>query len=597
MIRTLDTVAPQTAIDATVCVVGAGAAGITLACEFDGCGFSVLLLEAGGLQQDLEWSQELYRGSASPPHPNPSEYRRVVFGGTTTIWGGRCAPFDPIDFETRDYINRSGWPISYEDVARFYPRALQYCDAGRCDFTVDGSLPEGRRRIATLPGLTNDSVLETRRLERYSLPSDFGRRRRATIAGSRNVTALLHARCVGLHSRPGESRVDSLTVVDRAGRSVRVRAEIFILAMGGIEVPRLLLASNAPGVGLGNRYDLLGRFYACHFENILGRLHAPKGSIPFDFEKAVDGVYCRRKLQFSGEAQREHRLLSSAFRLHFPPYSDASHGSAALSAIYLAKSVLIPEYQAILQHGSEPALRSSTLEHIRNVAFGLPEFGRFAWQWLFLRALAERKLPYTLVRNRDGSYPLEFDCEQTPSASNRITLLNEADLQGLRRVHVHWKLSADDADAAHRAFILLRSVLQRGSLCRLEFEESALREAISRSPPLGGHHMGTTRMAATPREGVVDADCALFESPNLFVASSAVFCTVSHANPTLTIVALALRLAEHLKARLGKRPTIEPASAQSAAPAYGETPAHGSGKFRASLMASATASPMSMERR
>jgi choline dehydrogenase-like flavoprotein len=556
MIRALDDLAPESSLDATVCIVGAGAAGITLACELDGGGFSVLLLEAGGLQQDVGLSDELYRGTASPPHPNPSEFRRVVFGGTTTIWGGRCAPFDPIDFEAREYISRSGWPISYAELARFYPRALEYCDAGRCDFTVDGSLPEARRRVPTLPGLDQESALETRRLERYSLPSDFGQRRRATIAASANVTALLHARCVGLHRAPGDGRIECLTVVDRADRRRRVRAQVVVLAMGGIEVPRLLLASDAAGPGIGNRNDLLGRFYACHFENILARLVAPKGTIPFAFEKSLDRVYCRRKLQFSSEAQREHRLLNTAFRLHFPPYSDAAHGSAALSAIYLAKSMLIPEYRVILQHGSEPAVRSTTLEHIRNVALGVPELGRFAWKWLFLRTLAERKLPYTLVPNRDGSYPLEFDCEQTPAESNRITLLEETDRQGMRRVHVQWRVSAEDADATHRAFRLLRSLLQQHSLCRLEFEESALRESIGRSPPLGGHHLGTTRMAATPRAGVVNENCALFESPNLYVASSAVFCTASHANPTLTIVAFALRLAEHLKARLGGQPTL-----------------------------------------
>ena len=562
MIRTLDDLAPERSLDATVCIVGAGAAGITLACELDGCGLAVLLLEAGGLQQDVALSDELYRGSASPPHPNPSEFRRVVFGGTTTIWGGRCAPFDPIDFEAREYLRHSGWPISYQEIARFYPRALEYCDGGRCDFTVDGSLPEARRRIPTLPGLTEDCALETGRLERYSLPSDFGRRRHATIAASGNVTALLHARCVGLQTAAGDRRTESLTVIDRRGRKRLVRAQAFILAMGGIEVPRLLLTSDAGGPGLGNRYDLLGRFYACHFENILGRLVAPKATIPFDFEKSVDGVYCRRKLQFSSDAQREHRLLNSAFRLHFPPYSDASHGSAALSAIYLAKSALIPEYRAILQHGSEPAIRSTTLQHVRNIAFGLPELGRFAWNWLFLRALAERKLPYTLVRNRDGSYPLEFDCEQTPQESNRITLLRESDRHGVRRVHVQWRVATEDADAAHRAFLLLRSLLQQHTLCRLEFEESALRESIGRSPPLGGHHLGTARMAATPRAGVVDENCALFESPNLYVASSAIFCTASHANPTLTIVAFALRLAAHLKARFARQPTIGSAPAQ-----------------------------------
>ncbi len=559
MIITLDELGPESVLDATVCIVGAGAAGLTLACEFDGANFKVLLLEAGGLRLDPAASNEQYRGIATPPHPNPSEFRRVVFGGTTGTWGGRCVPFDPIDFEQRDYIADSGWPIAYEDVASRYPRAMAYCDAGAFDFSAASSLARPANSIPTLPGLDNQGNLLPDRIERYSLPTDFGRRYRARIAGSSNVTALLHARCLALHRPAGESQIESVTAIDRAGRRRTLRARFFILAMGGIETPRLLMQSDPLGSGLGNHFDRLGRFYACHFENILGRLVAGGAKVPFDFEKTIDGVYCRRKLQFSRQAQHDHHLLNSAFRLHFPPYSDASHGNPGLSAIYLAKSTLIPEYRAILQHGSEPALHSPAHEHLRNIVFGLGGLGRFAYQWMFLRHLSRRKLPYTLARNSDGSYPLEFNCEQTPLASNRITLTDEVDSLGEKRVQVQWRVCDEDADAAQRGFLLLRDTLQQHSSCRLEFDESALRQAIGRSAPLGGHHIGTTRMAASPREGVVDRNCAMFELPNVFIASSAVFCTSSHANPTLTIVALALRLADHLKTTLGAENRAGPA--------------------------------------
>jgi choline dehydrogenase-like flavoprotein len=550
MIRSLDELGPESKLEAAICIVGAGAAGITLACELDNSGFSVLLLEAGGSQLDLAASNELYRGTATAPHPNPSEFRRVVFGGTTGTWGGRCVPFDPIDFEKRDYIADSGWPISYHEVAQYYPRALEYCDAGKFDFSVGNSLPDRARRIATLPGLGNDDAdLVTDRIERYSLPTDFGKRYRDRLEHSTNVTVVLNARCVAMHRAAGEDRIESLAVTDRTARRRTVRATVFVLATGGIEVPRLLMNSDPEGTGYGNHFDHLGRFYACHFENILARLVVQDGKVPFDFEKTVDGVYSRRKLQFSPRTQHQHRLLNTAFRLHFPPYSDAAHGNPALSAIYLAKSTLIPEYRAILQHGSEPAVQSPTLEHLRNVVFGLPGLARFAYQWLFLRRLTERKLPYTLVRNRDGSYPLEFNCEQTPLASNRVALGTEVDRDGLRRVNVQWRVSDADVDAAHRAFLLLRDILEERSRCRLEFNAGELRQIISRSIPLGGHHIGTARMSATPRQGVVDSHCAMFELPNVYIASSAVFPTSSHANPTLTIVALALRLAGHLKSK------------------------------------------------
>ena len=141
---------------ARVCIIGAGAAGITLACELDGCGFDVLLVEAGGLTDTVG---DFYEGSATPPHPDPTQFRRVGFGGTTAVWGGRCVPLDPIDFERRDHVANSGWPIAYDEVMRFYSDAMNYCDAGRLDFLTETSL---RGAGPIIRGFEGDEVVECR---------------------------------------------------------------------------------------------------------------------------------------------------------------------------------------------------------------------------------------------------------------------------------------------------------------------------------------------------------------------------------------------------------------------------------------------------
>jgi choline dehydrogenase-like flavoprotein len=533
-------------LNAKMCIVGSGAAGITLACELDGAPFNVLLLEAGNLRLE-KGSTQNYSGSAALPHPEPSEFRRFGFGGSTAAWGGRCVPYDPIDFERRDYISNSGWPISYFEVARYYSRAMQYCDAGEFDFSVSRSLANTQ---PTIPGLENDQEILSDRLERYSLPTHFGRRYRGRIKGSKNILAVLSARCVCINKSDSGDFIESVEVVDRKGLRRCLRADVFVMAVGGIETPRLLFAS-APGRGgLGNHSNKLGRYYACHFGNVCARLVANGIKPAFHFEKTKDGVYCRRKLQFSDQAQHRHRLLNTVFRLHFPNYADATHGSAVMSMIYLTKSMLIPEHRHILKSGMGEVKASSTPAHLRNVISGIPQLCDFGYQWLFRRYLAKRKLPYTLVPNADGSFPIEFNSEQTPSENSRITLTHDTDQHGLRRVHVDWQIQEDDVAAAQRAFRVLQASVQRTTLCRLEFDEGQLNSVIARSVPIGGHHIGTARMAGSPNAGVVDEQCAVFYLPNLFIASAAVFPTSSHANPTLTIIALSLRLAAHLRKKL-----------------------------------------------
>jgi choline dehydrogenase-like flavoprotein len=180
----------------------------------------------------------------------------------------------------------------------------------------------------------------------------------------------------------------------------------------------------------------------------------------------------------------------------------------------------------------------------------LPQLFKFGAHWLFKMRLAQRKIPYTLIANSDGSFPVEFNSEQSPAESNRVMLLPEEDAHGMKRVQVIWRLQRDDAESAQRAFVLLRKSINSRSRCRLEFDDEQLLDQLRAAPPVGGHHVGTARMASTPHQGVVGPDCAVFALPNLFIASSAVFPTSGYANPTLTIVALAVRLATHLKRQL-----------------------------------------------
>ena len=532
-----------------ICIVGAGAAGITLACELDGAGMQVLLVDAGQLGRRGTTEQDPYVGTSEGVHPTPAYFRRRGFGGSTAIWGGRCVPYDPIDFEARDYVAGSGWPITYEEVAQFYPKALRYCDAGEFIFDARRAFTGHREMI---PGLSAAHELQTHAMERYSLPTNFAVRYRARLAASTNVRVLGATQALRLIRDATAERISALEC-QRGGQGplLHIEARRFVLAIGGIETPRLLLASESEGAGLGNRSDCLGRYYACHIENVLGTLRPRVPGTVFGFETTSDGVYGRRKLLIEPQVQRRERLRNIAFRLHYPNVSDPLHRSSVLSAVYLAKRTLIPEYRRILQHGVDDRAAAISA-HLRNVACGLPSLASFGAYWLRRRVFAERKLPYMLVANADGSYPIEFNSEQTPLRDSRITLANTRDRFGMPRVHITWRVCDEDIDSVCRAYRLLRRNIQSIGTADLEFDDDGLRAAVAASIPVGGHHIGTTRMAATAASGVVDRDCAVFDLPNLFIAGASVFPTSSHANPTLTLVALSIRLAGHLRAQCAR---------------------------------------------
>ncbi|HEX5783586.1 MAG TPA: GMC family oxidoreductase [Burkholderiaceae bacterium] len=530
-----------------VIIVGSGMAGLALATALDGSGLQVLLVDGGGWDEQPAL-QGLYEGSVQGQHPQAWEFRRQRFGGTSHLWGGRCVPMDPLDLDVRPQVPHSGWPMPWSALEPFYEPACQWLDAGTADFSVQSL----RHPRPLLDGLAAADEVLTERIERYSLPTDVGRAHRQRVLQSRTLHVLLHARATHLvlegdapHERV--AGVEVTHVKDQAKLTLTGRQ--VVLAGGGIEATRLLLAVQRRQASWQRFDGGLGKFYTCHFDAIVGELRTGKVRPPFAFERTTDGVYARRKLQFTAAHQARHGLLNGTFRLHFPAYADARHGSGVLSTIFFLKSILPGEHQRLLNHGRQVASpQTDWFGHARNVLLGLPDIARFGFDWTVRNKLAHRKLPYTLVPNRNGSYPIEFNGEQIPDAGNAIGLLEQVDALGMPRVDIRWRITPQDVDSALEGFRSLAAVLKTHTQAELVLDLAHLREALQASPAVGGHHMGTTRMGHdTDPTSVVDAHLKVHGVANLSVCAASCMPTSGHANPTLTVVALAFRLAQHLK--------------------------------------------------
>ena len=360
MIEDANRIPAGSTLRADLCIVGAGAAGIALALALQDSGLDVILLESGADRPD-EAVQALYEGSVADArlHPPPDHYRVRRFGGSTTLWGGRCLPMDAIDFERRDYIAHSGWPIGLDDLLPYYPRANQLCEAGDFAYTVQTAFT---RPVRPMIGGFDSDAFSTDTLERFSCPTDFGARYRRRLERG-PVRVLLNANLTRLSGRSmaqsgassqGEP-IDSAQVRTLAGNHFTVQARGYVLAAGGLEVARLLLASpGASGRGLGNARDVVGRYYMSHIAGTLGAADLSRaGSVWHGYEISDEGIYCRRRLALRPQAQRALQAGNFIARLHHPRIPDPGHGSGILSALYLARPIVPYEYAKRL-YGEAP---------------------------------------------------------------------------------------------------------------------------------------------------------------------------------------------------------------------------------------------------
>lgn len=529
-------VASNTEISADLCIIGAGAAGITLAQSLAESGARICLLESGDLA--FRWdTQSLYQGkNVGLPYFDLDVCQVRYFGGNTNGWGGWCRPLDPIDVEPRPWMDMSGWPLSSAELARYYPRAYELCQLPTTDFDARSwckRLDTDRARLLPFdPAKLVPSVYQ------FSPPTRFGRVYREAVGKAETVSCFVNANVLKLKTTCDARSVTHAEVGTLAGNRFRVTARLFVLAAGGIENTRLLLLSNdVIGAGLGNGNDLVGRHFMEHPHTkrvlIANKRRAPVALYGLRFHDR--GVSVR--LDLPPELQERERLLHYSANIHPIYFGHDSEAWLSFRKLVLSMSpsrlgdpfVRFPPY----------GRKGLSLGQIFDIALRFDQ--------VTAAAILQLLQPNGFV----SGYVLESKSEQAPNPLSRVTLQHERDAFGSNRVQLDWRMLPIDRRTVLRGEEIVEEELKRLGIGRLAPVPAREREEWPANLEGGWHQMGTTRMDADPRRGVVDADCRMHGMSNLFVAGSSVFPTGGAAPPTLTIVALAVRLAERLKKSLG----------------------------------------------
>ncbi|MGV8892082.1 MAG: FAD-dependent oxidoreductase [Burkholderiaceae bacterium] len=521
----------------TVCIIGGGVAGITLALELEKQGIDSCILESGGFKPDNE-TRDLYRGTGiGLPYRFSDGCRGRFLGGSSNCWGGWCRPLDPWDFEKRDWIAHSGWPFGLDELAPYYQRTHALLKLGPQNFEpAFWETAIGRRDVRRVP-LLSGKVRDT--ISQFSPPVRFGRLYKNDLARSQRIRTFLHANVLNIETAGSTKTVSRVHVVTLCGRTMYVSAKLFVLATGGIENARLLLASNKDQpAGLGNGNDLVGRFFMDHPRLQSGSIHFTKEwsrnklyDIKYHYMNAAvaaHGTCIASQLALVPEVLKQERLLNSRvwFASVFP-----GEGSEAAQALFRCKQALL--------HKDQPGWNVRR-DIATMISHPLDTVG-YGYTRLFQPRLLIRDMKFQAI------------VEPEPDPNSRVTLsTSQKDRLGMSRVEVDWRPGKLAQRTFDRTFAILAEEMQLTGIAKVELD-----------PPIEGgewpaslekegtwHHMGTTRMHDSPKEGVVDRNCRVHGMTNLYIAGSSVFPTAGANFPTITIAALTLRLSEYIAEEL-----------------------------------------------
>ncbi len=524
-------------VETTVCIVGGGPAGLTMALELAKQGIAVSVFESGALSLNSA-TLDLNDGeSVGLPYEFGYGHRSRYLGGGSNCWGGFCRPWDEWDFEKRPWVANSGWPFGIDTLAPFYRRAHALLKVGDDNFDAEswqkassGSLqrfkldPTKLREVMTL----------------FSPPLNFGREFRETLSTSRLIRVYLWANLTHIDTEPISGRVSQLEMRTLSGNQFFVSAKQYVLATGGIENAKILLNSNRTRPnGVGNSHDLVGRYFMDH-----PRLMS--GEIEFNPEYRNNPFYDLKFFCISDKVRVNGIQISGQFTL---PYQVQRDEGLLNSQVWL-RSLYSGETTEVIQSLFRMRLRAA-----RRYSFGhllghdIAELSRHPLT-AGLFAAAHLAGSRSLVRR----VVMEAIVEPEPLASSRVMLSDQRDALGMRRAQLSWQLSEKVKRTFDRSFESLGTQLRDAGIAQVKFGPKIEGNPWP-SEMLGTwHHMGTTRMHDSPGKGVVDRDCRVHGVRNLFIAGSSVFPTSSSNYPTITLVALALRLVERLTNEL--RPAV-----------------------------------------
>jgi choline dehydrogenase-like flavoprotein len=504
----------RTNLDADLAIIGGGPAGITLARRFARGRVNVVIAEAGGLEYDAD-VQALYQGENAGIGYQLNATRLRFFGGSSNHWGGYCRPLDPIDFEKRDWVPHSGWPFGISELLPYYPEASEIVEIAPANYD---DINYWRRKTGEqIPDLASGRMRQ--QYVHFSPPTRFGTRYGDELKQAKNIRVLLNANVVDI--QPGENgrQAQRLSIRTLTGLTHTLKAKYFVVATGGLENARMLLLSNSVvSAGLGNQNDLVGRFFMehPHMQGFAEIVVADLGRVPRIFRERVPAETHTVQVAFnpSDSFLRQRRLLNATLM-------------AGVAGEYRSDAEA-PSAESRKADAHMDMLRAARRFLADNKGAVDPADTRLIGRWLGIGCA----------------------CEQVPDPDSRVSLSSDQrDSLGLPRIRLDWRLTEQDRRSIveHMHSLALEfGALGMGRM-RLNVEDDGIWPAQVTG---GSHHMGTTRMSDEPKQGVVDRNCRVHGMENLYVAGSSVFPTCGSANPTLTIVALALRLADHLKAKL-----------------------------------------------
>ncbi|HEX6702440.1 MAG TPA: GMC family oxidoreductase [Gaiellaceae bacterium] len=536
--------AGDASLEADVCVVGAGPAGLVVASELEPSGASVLVLAGPDEAPSGEVEGE--------PYPPLAETHLGGVGGSVPLWtsevargslGARYAPLAPIDFEERDGMPRSGWPFGREALDPFYTRAHELCEAGLFEYD-----PAAAAAPPDAVPVVGDGIATG--VFRFGRADAFIRTQTDRLARSEAARILTGAVATRIRTSDDGREVRDVEVASEPGRGLRVRARAYVLAAGGIENPRLLLLS-----GIGNDHDLVGRCFMDH-PTVRCRLELdPRAETALGFYdvRLVADEPVLGHLALPEETLRAEGLLNSGF-IAVPARDRAARAAVAAQALAEGmRARRLPDRP--LRTAAEAAAGAGSIAYgvHRRLARGVPALAPTLRVWPRSRLLDTHGIGaiagWSTLRRQARAFDLYHIFEQAPDPERRVSLGTERDRFGLPVARLHWFIGARELDSANRTEELLRDALARRGLGRLRTarELAPGGDVASTAHPSVHHHLGTTRMHAEERRGVVDANGRVHGLANLFVTGGSVFPTAGFVNPTLTIVALAARLSAHLR--------------------------------------------------
>jgi hypothetical protein len=532
-----------------LCIVGCGPAGILLAMEFARkCpSKSVLIVEYSGGGPIRNRLDDTIVNKNPVNHHDPYECTNKGIGGTTATWGGRCVMYDAVDFVPHGPIQEEcTWgPDFLEGLQSYIDTTCDYFHCGRGGFEL---IDEGNGIRPIAEGFRDGAVTSTR-LERWSLPTRFGREYSKSLRESKSVFLLTEYEARDFGTLDEGQSVRTLSACERkSGATIQIRAGAFVLCNGGQEATRMLLRNKQLFSALGQVPDALGRYYQGHVSGkiALVKFFGDPNSTEYGYSRFRSSAFCRRRFQFSDQAIHENGLLNIAFWLDNPPVYDPSHRNGILSLIYLAmispglRNRLLPP--AIAR--TLTANRSSEIgQHLWNVIKDVPHSLIVPAGIFCKRYFPKRRLPGVHLKSRENLYALHFHCEQMPLATNRMSLGEDG-----YSLEIEYRYCDREISLVIDSHRLLGEELARQNCGELRYlyPEEDLFEATRSQSKDGLHQVGTTRIAKSPTGGVVDEHLRLFGTKNVFVCSSSVFPTSGQANPTFMLGVCAVRLADHL---------------------------------------------------